>query len=124
MRTHYENTDAISKIIFYPNNNSISLNNNVTIYKIIENGKKKIIYKKKIIGNFDEKNIININFKTKELNYEPEYTKRLPVFIEIENLKKNTLNNILSVALVLKNSYSIENYKIIEKHENCYYVTN
>ena len=47
MHTLYENTDAISKIIFYPNNNSISLNNNVTIYKIIENGKKKIIYKKK-----------------------------------------------------------------------------
>ena len=119
MHTHYENTDAISKIIFYPNNNSISLNNNVTIYKIIENGKKKIIYKKKIISNFDEKNIININFKTKELN-----SRRLPIFIEIENLEKNTLNNISSVALVLKNSYSIENYKIIEKQENCYYVTN
>ena len=79
MRTYYQNTDAISKIIFYPNNNSISLNNNVTIYKIIENGKKKIIYKKKIIGNFDEKNIININFRTKELN-----SRRFPIFIEIE----------------------------------------
>ena len=117
--SYYQNTDAISKIIFYPNNNSISLNNNITIYKIMDNGKKKIIYKKKIIGNFDEKNIININFKTKELN-----SRRFPIFIEIENLKKNTLNNISSVALVLKNSYSIENYKIIEKQENCYYVTN
>ena len=117
--SYYQNTDAISKIIFYPNNNSISLNNNITIYKIMDNGKKKIIYKKKIIGNFDEKNIININFETKELN-----SRRFAIFIEIENLKKNTLNNISSVALVLKNSYSIENYKIIEKQENCYYVTN
>ena len=51
-------------------------------------------------------------------------SRRFPIFIEIENLEKNTLNNISSVALVLKNSYSIENYKIIEKQENCYYVTN
>ena len=63
--------------------------------------------------------ITTINFKTKELN-----SRRFPIFIEIENLEKNILNNISSVALVLKNSYSIENYKIIEKQENCYYVTN
>ena len=119
MRTHYKNTDTISKIIFSINSDSISLNNNIIIYKIIKNGTKKIIYKKKIIGNFDEKNTINLNFKTKELN-----SINYPIFIEIENLEKNILNNISSVALVLKNSYSIENYKIIEKQENCYYVTN
>ena len=47
--SYYQNTGAISKIIFYPNNNSISLNNNVTIYKIIENGKKKLFIKKKLL---------------------------------------------------------------------------
>ena len=46
----------------------ISLNNDIIIYKIIDNDKKKIIYKKKITGNFDKKNTINLDFKTKELN--------------------------------------------------------
>ena len=119
MTSYHQNTDGISKMIFHPKKDFIFLNNNIVIYKIIKNGKKKIIYKKKIVGNFDEKNSIYINFRTKELN-----SRRTPIFIEIEDVKKNVLSNIYSIHLVLKNLYSIEKYKIIEKQGNCYYVTN
>ena len=93
--------------------------NNIIIYKIIENEEKKIIYRKKIIGDVAKNNTIDINFKTQELS-----SRRFPIFIEIENLEKNKLNSISSISLILKSSYLIKDYKIIEKRGNCYYVTN
>ena len=118
MQNYYQNTGEISKLIFHTVNNSVTLNNDVTIFKVGENREKIIIYKNKILGNFDEKKGINIDFKTSKLN-----SRRFPIFIKIENLEKNILNNISSIELILKNSYSIDNYKIIEKQNNCYYVT-
>ena len=115
----FEHTNEISKIIFNIKNEFIKLDNNILIYTLSKKGEKNIIFKKKIYGNFNKENITYLDFKTKKFNSE-----KYPIHIEIEKLENNILNEISSIDLILKNKYNINNFKIIEKKDNCYYVTN
>tara|TARA_B110000438_G_scaffold303684_1_gene366482 strand:- start:3714 stop:4451 length:738 start_codon:yes stop_codon:yes gene_type:complete len=115
----YEHTNEISKIIFNIENKFIKLNNNILIYTLNSKGEKNIIFKEKIYNEFNKENITYLNFKTKNFNSE-----KYPIYIEIENLENDVLNKISSIDLILKNKYNINNFKIIEKKDNCYYVIN
>lgn len=112
-----EYVGEISKIIFNIKNEKIRLDNNILIYTLNAKGNKNLIYKKKFSGYFNKKEITNINHKTDKFNSE-----KYPIYIEIEDLQNELLNNISSISLILKNKYILNDYKIIEQKDNCYYV--
>ena len=113
----HEYIGEISKIIFNIKGESIKLNNNILIYTLNTKGDKNLIYKKKFSGYFNKTNITDISHKTDNFNSEKH-----PIYIEIEGLQNDSLNNISSINLILKNKYTLNDYKIIEKKDNCYYV--
>ena len=118
-----QNTKSINKIeIKTINNNDTFINGTLNLYKINSkwkyfSGEKKLIYKIKI-NQMINANPIIIDYKTKHFN---SYFESF--LIEFENLENNNLDNIKNIILSSDNYINIENYKIINQENDCYYVS-
>ena len=99
--------DKYSKIEKIEINSKIVKSKKIEIFTIDKSLKKKNI---KEINTFNSIYYINLNFKDINLS-----EKKL--FFEINNLDKDA-----EINLLLINKYLLNNYKIIDKFKNCYYV--
>ena len=75
------------------------------------------IYNKKINQTISNGEKININFKTENINSRWE-----KIFLEINNLDKNTGSKIIKIELQLQHKYELSKFQILEKFENCYFI--
>ena len=118
-----QNTKSINKIeIKTINNDDTLINDTLNLYKINSkwkyfSGEKKLIYKIKI-NQMINANPIIIDYETKHFN---SYFESF--LIEFENLGNNNLDNIKNIILSSDNYINIENYKIINQENDCYYVS-
>jgi hypothetical protein len=109
---------GIKEIIFNLKKKEIDFDAEIIIYRqIMENTKKKIIYKNNfnlsVLDNFP----ILINYNTSKINAIYQKT-----FIEINGLDEEDYSKIESITLNLEHKFDLKNYKIIDNYENCYYI--
>jgi hypothetical protein len=109
-------SSGIESISFELKQESIRLNNDISVYKIVNNTRIEI-FKKKINQTIVNGEKINVNFKTENINSRWE-----KIFLEINNLDKNAENKIIKVEFQLKHKYDLSKFQILEKFENCYFI--
>jgi hypothetical protein len=109
-------SNGIKSISFVLKQDSIRLNNNITVYKI-PNSKKIEIFKKKINQTITNGEKIDINFTTENINSRWE-----KIYLEINNLDKNIEEKIVRIELQLEHKYDLSKFQILEKFENCYFI--
>ncbi len=109
-------SNGIKSISFVLKQDSIRLNNNITVYKIL-NSKKIEIFKKKINQTITSDEKIDLNFTTENINSRWE-----KIYLEINNLDKNIEDNIVRIELQLEHKYDLSKFQILEKFENCYFI--
>jgi hypothetical protein len=109
-------SNGIRSISFILQQDSIRLDNNISVYKIL-NGKKIEIFKKKIDLTIASDEKIDLNFKTENINSRWE-----KIYLEINNLDKNTEDKIVRIELQLEHKYDISKFQILEKFDNCYFI--
>ena len=109
-------SSGIKSISFVFKQDSIRLDNNITIYKIL-NSKKIEIFKKKINQTISSGEKIDLNFATENINSRWE-----KIYLEINNIDKNIEDKILRIELLLKHKYDLSKFQILEKFENCYFI--
>ena len=108
-------SSGISEIYFDLKVSSINLNSNLIVYRINFGSKKKeIIYSKFFNQLIKNNEPLVIEYDTKKIN-----NIYKPTFLEINKINKEKINNI---TLVLKNEFDLNNFQILDKHGNCYYV--
>ena len=56
-----------------------------------------------------------------KVNLDMNLNDEQKLYFEIDNKDNINLDN-LQLKVVLKNKYILENFQIINKHDNCYYV--
>jgi hypothetical protein len=106
---------GISEIYFDLKVPAININTNLVIYtKIFGSDIREIIYNKpfkELVKNHQKielpYNVIRINNIYK------------PIFLEIEQVEKDKINNI---KIIVKNQFDLNKFKILDSHENCYYI--
>ena len=114
---HYQS--GILEILFNLKQNKINFDSEILIYRKKEASidDKEIIYK----GYFNQaifKNVpVSIKYKTEKINniYKPFY-------IEMPGLTEKQILKINSITLNLEHKFNLNNLKIIDNYENCYYV--
>ena len=109
-------SNGIKSISFVLKQDSIRLDNNITIYKI-QNSKKIEIFKKKINQTITSGEKIDLNFETENINSRWE-----KIYLEINNIDKNIEDKILRIELLLKHKYDLSKFQILEKFDNCYFI--
>jgi len=109
-------SNGIKSISFVLKQDSIRLNNNITVYKI-PNSKKIEIFKKKINQTITSGEKIDLNFTTENINSRWE-----KIYLEINNLDKNIEDKIVRIELQLDHKYDLSKFQILEKFENCYFI--
>lgn len=109
-------SNGIKSISFVLKQDSIRLDNNITVYKIL-NSKKIEIFKKKINQTITSGEKIDLNFTTENINSRWE-----KIYLEINNLDKNIEDNIVRIELQLEHKYDLSKFQILEKFENCYFI--
>lgn len=109
-------SNGIRSISFILQQDSIRLDNNISVYKIL-NGKKIEIFKKKIDLTIASDEKIDLNFKTENINSRWE-----KIYLEINNLDKNIEDKIVKIELQLEHKYDLSKFQILEKFENCYFI--
>ena len=107
---------GIKSISFVLKQDSIRLDNNITVYKIL-NSKKIEIFKKKFNQTITSGEKINLNFATENINSRWE-----KIYLEINNLDKNIKDKIVRIELQLEHKYDLSKFQILEKFENCYFI--
>ena len=108
---HYFLSNKFKKInyIEISNSNINKINIKMDIYTVTNKNKK--IIKSLIIKNLKT----SLNLSADEINEESK------IFFEIKNLNKIKVKD-LNFSLNLQNKYNLEDYQIIEKEKNCYYI--
>jgi hypothetical protein len=96
--------------------NKKKINLIINIYAIDKLRNKENIKTLEIKDNFDMKSKINLNMNLKNLNLDEK-----KLYFEIINNDISNLNN-LEMKVALTNKYILQNFKIINKTDNCYYV--
>ena len=76
--------------------------------------KKEIIYNKPFKGLVKNKQKIMLPKNTIKIN-----NIYKPIFLEIEHLEKDNINNI---KVVLKNQFDLNKFEILDSYGNCYYI--
>ena len=109
-------SNGIKSISFVLKQDSIRLDNNITVYKI-PNNKKIEIFKKKINQTITSGEKIDLNFTTENINSRWE-----KIYLEINNLDKNIEDKIVKIELQLEHKYDLSKFQILEKFENCYFI--
>jgi len=109
-------SNGIKSISFLLKQDSIRMDNNISVYKI-QNGKKNEIFKKKISQTIANDEKIDLNFKTENINSRWE-----KIYLEINNLDKNIEDKIVRIELQLEHKYDLSKFQILEKFENCYFI--
>jgi hypothetical protein len=109
-------SNGIKSISFVLKQDSIRLDNNITVYKI-PNSKKIEIFKKKINQTITNGEKIDLNFTTENINSRWE-----KIYLEINNLDKNIEDKIVRIELQLEHKYDLSKFQILEKFENCYFI--
>jgi hypothetical protein len=109
-------SSGIESISFELKQESIRLDHNIFVHKIVNNTRIKI-FNKKINQTISNGEKININFKTENINSRWE-----KIFLEINNLDKNTGSKIIKIELQLQHKYELSKFQILEKFENCYFI--
>jgi hypothetical protein len=109
-------SNGIKSISFVLKQDSIRLDNNITVYKI-QNNKKIEIFKKKINQTITSDEKIDLNFTTENINSRWE-----KIYLEINNLDKNIEDKIVRIELHLEHKYDLSKFQILEKFENCYFI--
>jgi len=108
-------SNGISEIFFDLNVESINFNSNLIIYrKGFGSEEKEIIFSKFFDDIIQDKETIKINYQTKKIN-----NIYWPTFLEFNNLYND---KIKSITLILQNEFELNNFKIIDNFEDCYYV--
>jgi hypothetical protein len=99
-----------------------TLNNNkkvsfvINIYTIDKFRNKKNIKTLEVKDKFDIRSKINLDMNLKNLNLTEK-----KLYFEIKDNNNRNLDN-LKIKIILKNKYTLENFKIINKIDNCYYL--
>ena len=109
-------SNGIKSISFVLKQDSIRLDNYITVYKI-SNSKKIEIFKKKINQTITSDEKIDLNFTTENINSRWE-----KIYLEINNLDKNIEDKIVRIELQLEHKYDLSKFQILEKFENCYFI--
>ena len=109
-------SNGIKSISFVLKQDSIRLDNNITVYKI-PNSKKIKIFEKKINQTITSGEKIDLNFTTENINSRWE-----KIYLEINNLDKNIEDKIVKIELQLEHKYDLSKFQILEKFENCYFI--
>ena len=109
-------SNGISNIIFDLKDKHIRIDSKIRIFRKILN-KKEIIYEENFHKLVVNNQIIPIEFKTKKIN-----SIFKPTFIEISDLNNNQIEKINSIIVNLNHEFSLKDFTIIEKFNNCYYV--
>ena len=108
---------GINYIYFNLNKANIKINGSVEIIKKSLN-KEKIIHSFKINQIINNKQKIYINYLSNDLN-----SRWHPVYLRVKLMDKINFKYINSISINLKNMFDINKFKIIDKFENCYYVS-
>jgi hypothetical protein len=103
------------KILDTPNNNK-KVSFVINIYTIDKFRNKKNIKTLKVKDKFDIRSKINLDMNLKDLNLTEK-----KLYFEIKD-SNNTNSDNLKIKIILKNKYTLENFKIINKIDNCYYL--
>jgi hypothetical protein len=109
-------SSGIKSISFVFEQDSIRLDNKISVYKIVNNNRINI-FEKKINQSIAKDEKINLNFKTENINSRWE-----KIYLEINNLDKNTEDKIIRIELQLEHKYDLSKFQILEKFENCYFI--
>ena len=112
-----EHSNGISNIIFDLKDKHIRIDSKIKIYRKTFNKKEIIIYEENFHKLVENNQIIPIEFKTKQIN-----SIFKPTFIEISDLSDNQIEKINSIVVNLNHEFNLEDFTIIEKFKNCYYV--
>ena len=105
-------------IIFDLKVKDMNFNSEVIIYrKNFGSEEKKIIYRNLFNQNILNNQMIKIDYKTNLIN-----NVYKPIFLEIKDLEKNQISLIKNVKLLLTNKFDLNNFEIIDSHQNCYYI--
>ena len=118
----YKNQDiqyskGINYIYFNLNKNNIKINGSVEIIKK-SSDKEKIIHSFKINQIINNKQKIYENYLSNDLNARKDL-----VYLRVKLMDKINFKYINSISINLKNMFDINKFKIIDKFENCYYVS-
>jgi hypothetical protein len=111
---HVQYTNFLESITFITKNENFYIKDNIKIYKIF-NGKKKLIFKKYVNENVENKKKIYANFKTEEFNSRWE-----KFYFELENT--NHINKIDKVILNFRNKYQFSDEDVLFSKNNCFYI--
>ena len=114
---NYQN--GIVEILFNLKQNQIDFNSEILIYKKKEavSDNKEIIYKGYLNQTIFKNIPVPIKYKTEKINdiYKPFY-------IEMPGLTEKQILKINTITLNLEHKFNLNNLKIIDNYENCYYV--
>ena len=114
-------TNKFSKIknmkISFESNDYQKFNWKINIYTIDKSRNKENIKTLKIEKNFDIKSKIKLDMNLKDLNLNEK-----KLYFEINNNNNIAKLNELQIKIELKNKYILENFKIINQIDNCYYL--
>ena len=118
----YKNQDiqyskGINYIYFNLNKNNIKINGSVEIIKKSLN-KEKIIHSFKINQTISDRQKIYVSYLSNDLN-----SRWDRVYLRVKLIDKRNFKYINSISINLKNMFDINKFKIIDKFENCYYVS-
>ena len=108
---------GINYIYFNLNKNNIKIDGSVEIIKKSLN-KEKIIHLFKINQTINNKQKIYESYLSNDLN-----SRWDPVYLRVKLMDKRNFKYINSISINLKNMFDINKFKIIDKFENCYYVS-
>ena len=108
---------GINYVYFNLNRNNIKINGSVEIIKKSSN-KEKIIHSFKINQIINNKQKIYENYLSNDLNARKDL-----VYLRVKLMDKRNFKYINSISINLKNMFDINKFKIIDKFENCYYVS-
>jgi hypothetical protein len=108
---------GINYIYFDLNKTNIKINGSIEIIKKSLN-KEKIIHSFKINQIINNKQKIYENYLSNDLN-----SRWDPVYLRVKLMDKRNFKYISSISVNLKNILDINKFKIINKFENCYYVS-
>ena len=112
-----KHSNGISNIIFDLKDKHIRIDSKIKIYRKTFNKNEIIIYEENFHRLVENNQIIPIEFKTKKIN-----SIFKPTFIEISDLSDNQIEKINSIIVNLNHEFSLKDFTIIEKFNNCYYV--
>ena len=102
--------------IFDTLNNNKKVSFTINIYTIDKFRNKKNIKTLEAKDKFDIRSNVNLDMNLKDLNLNEK-----KLYFEIKN-NNNTNSDNLKIKIILKNKYTLENFKIINKVDNCYYL--